>query len=71
MKTSSVIAHAHKVHAEEVRIKHQVPASIAVHVTAVGRDNRELEGWMGWLAFFYMGPKNLNSGLHVASSLIH
>lgn len=52
MKTSSVIAHAHKVHAEEVRIKHQVPSSIAVHVTAVGRDNRELEGWAGWLAFF-------------------
>lgn len=68
MKPSSVIAHAHKVHAEEVRIKHQVPSSMTFHVTAVGRDKRELEGWAGWL--FYMGPKNLNWGLHVASSLI-
>lgn len=69
MKPSSVIAHAHKVHAEEVRIKHQVPSSITFHITAVRRGNRELESWAGWL--FYVGPKNLNSDLHVASSLIH
>lgn len=54
MKTSSVIAHAHKVHAEEVRIKHQVPASIAVHVTAVGRvTENSRAGWAGWLVFLH------------------
>lgn len=41
MKPSSVITHAHKVHAEEVTIERQVPSSIAFHVTALGQDIRE------------------------------